>query len=101
MLNAVKTTTAQLKSEFELQKELIHKEYEGKINVLNTKVESLEKIINEQDKHISVLTSQHEKAYMQVQQIATSAIQGNADKNSQNKFEQILDKIGKIQVSEK
>ncbi len=101
VLNAVKTTTEKLKSEFELQKELIHKEYEGKINVLNTKVESLEKIINEQDKHISVLTSQHEKAYMQVQQIATSAIQGNADKNSQNKFEQILDKIGKIQASEK
>ena len=99
--SAVKSTTEKLKSDFALEKELIHKEYEGKLNVLNTKIESLEKTIEEQNKHISVLSSQHEKAYMQVQQIATSAIQGNLDKNSQNKFEQILDKISKIQVSEK
>ena len=98
---AVKSTTEKLKSEFALGKELILKEYEGKLNVLNTKIESLEKIIEEQNKYISVLTAQHEKAYMQVQQIATSAIQGNVDKNSQNKFEQILEKISKIQVSEK
>lgn len=98
---SVKSTTEKLKSGFALEKELIHKEYEGKVNVLNTKIESLEKIIEGQNKHISVLTSQHEKAYMQVQQIATSAIQGNLDKNSQNRFEQILDKISKIQVSEK
>jgi hypothetical protein len=99
--DAIKETTQNLQSEFSLQKAIIQKEYEGKINVLNAKIESLEKIIANQERHIETLTSQHEKAYLQVQQIATSAIESNIDKNAQSKFELILDKISKIQNTDK
>ncbi len=99
--NAVNAATEKLKVEFELQKSIMHKEYEGKINVLKTKIESLEKVITNQEKYIETLTSQHEKAYSQVQQIATSAIQSNIDKTSQSKFEQIFDKISKTQSADK
>ncbi len=99
--NAVNTAIEKLKAEVELQKAIMHKEYEGKINVLKTKIESLEKVAVNQEKYIETLTSQHEKAYLQVQQIATSAIQSNIDKTSQSKFEQIFDKISKTQSVDK
>jgi hypothetical protein len=99
--NAIKQTELRLTSEYEIKQNLLKSEYEGKLAVLNTKIESLEKTLSEQNKQMEALIKQHEKAYAQVQQIAISAVQGAADKNTQTKFEQILEKMSKLNNLEK
>ena len=99
--NAVKLAESRIISEHGMKQSLLKSDYEGKLAVLNTKIESLEKVLSEQNKQMESLIKQHEKAYAQVQQIAVSAVQGAVDKNMQSKFEQIIEKMSKIGNTDK
>ena len=61
-----------------MKEELVRKEFEGERNVLNTRIESLEKTVKEQHEQIAKLSQQSEKAYGQVQNIAVKAIEGSS-----------------------
>jgi predicted RNase H-like nuclease (RuvC/YqgF family) len=56
----------------------MRKEFIGERNVFTTRIESLEKIVKEQNEQISKLSQQLEKAYQQVQEIAVKTIEGSS-----------------------
>lgn len=71
---AVKEATRDVETVAKNRAELLKKEFDGERNVLNTRIESLEKTVAEQIQQITRLSQQVEKAYGQVQDIATKAI---------------------------
>ena len=71
---AVKQTSDRLQAETAKNEELLRKTHEGELNVLNTRIKSLEQTVSSQNKQISELTSQLEKAYGKVQDIAVQAV---------------------------
>ncbi|MBM4465744.1 MAG: hypothetical protein FJ014_09370 [Chloroflexi bacterium] len=73
---AVKEAVQRVESEAKNREDLLRKEFDGERNVLNTRIESLEKTVAEQNEHIAKLSQQVEKAYSQVQDIAVKAIEG-------------------------
>lgn len=73
---AIKETTERLNLEAKNREELMKKEFMGERNVLTTRIESLEKIVKEQNEQIAKLSQQLEKAYQQVQEIAVKTIEG-------------------------
>ncbi len=75
---AVKETTDKLNLEAKNREELMRKEFIGERNVFTTRIESLEKIVKEQNEQISKLSQQLEKAYQQVQEIAVKTIEGSS-----------------------
>jgi hypothetical protein len=79
---AVKETTERLILEAKNREELMKKEFIGERNVLTTRIESLEKIVKEQNEQIAKLTQQLEKAYQQVQEIAVKTIEGSSTSKS-------------------
>jgi DNA repair exonuclease SbcCD ATPase subunit len=72
--SAVKDATRHAESVAKSREELLRREFDGERNVLNTRIESLEKTVAEQNQQIARLSQQVEKAYGQVQDIATQAI---------------------------
>jgi len=60
------------------REELLKKEFEGERNVLNTRIESLERAVAEQNQLIAQLSQQLEKARGQVQDIAIKAIESTS-----------------------
>ena len=72
--SAAKDATRQAESAAKSREELLRKEFDGERNVLNTRIDSLEKTVAEQNGQIARLSQQVEKAYSQVQDIATKAI---------------------------
>jgi hypothetical protein len=75
---AVKETTEKLTLEAKNREELQKREFIGERNVLTTRIESLEKIVKEQNEQIAKLSQQLEKAYQQVQEIAVKTIEGSS-----------------------
>ena len=75
---AVERTTERLTREAQAREQLMRKEAEGERNVLNSRIESLQKTAQEQAGQIARLTAQIEKSYGQVQDIAVKAIEGSA-----------------------
>ncbi len=75
---AIKETTERLSLEAKNREELMKKEFVGERNVFTTRVESLEKIVKEQNEQIAKLSQQLEKAYQQVQEIAVKTIEGSS-----------------------
>jgi hypothetical protein len=75
---AIKETTDKLNLEAKNREELMRKEFIGERNVFTTRIESLEKIVKEQNEQISKLSQQLEKAYQQVQEIAVKTIEGSS-----------------------
>jgi hypothetical protein len=75
---AIKETTERLNLEAKNREELQKREFVGERNVLTTRIESLEKIVKEQNEQIAKLSQQLEKAYQQVQEIAVKTIEGSS-----------------------
>lgn len=75
---AVKEAMQRVEAEAKSREELLKKEFDGERNVLNTRIESLEKTVTEQNGQIAKLSQQVEKAYSQVQDIAIKAIEGTS-----------------------
>lgn len=71
-------TAAKWKEHYEKNEALLRKEYEGERNVLRTRIEAMEKVTAEQNKQITTLSVQLEKAYGKVQDIAVKAVEGSA-----------------------
>jgi len=73
---AVKLTTDRLKAEYAAKEALLRKQFEGERNVLSSKIEALEKMVDSQARQIEVLARQQETAYEKVQDIASKAVAG-------------------------
>ncbi len=71
---AIKETTEKYNSERKNAEEFQKKIFEGERNVLNTKIESLEKREEEQNKQIIRISQQLEEAYQKVQNIAVKSV---------------------------
>ncbi len=87
---AVKEAVQRVESEAKNREELLKKEFDGERNVLNTRIESLEKTVAEQNEQIAKLSQQVDKAYGQVQDIATKAIEGTSQSQSLTKLQQLV-----------
>jgi hypothetical protein len=74
---AVKETTARLTRESEAREALLRKEFEGEHKVFQSRIESLQQTVKEQQQQIVRLSTQIEKSYGQVQEIAVRAIEGS------------------------
>jgi len=72
--SAVDQTTDRLNKDFEKDKALMESRFEGEKNVLNSKIESLEKLAAAYLSQISDLSRKHEQAYEKVQDIANRAV---------------------------
>lgn len=73
---AVKEATERLTRESEGREALLRKEFEGEQKVLQSRIESLQQTVKEQQQQIVRLSGQIEKSYGQVQEIAVKAIEG-------------------------
>jgi hypothetical protein len=76
---AVEETSNRLGRESEAREALMRKEYEGEQGVLQSRLESLQQTAKEQQDQISRMSSQIEKSYGQVQDIAVKAIEGSGN----------------------
>lgn len=76
VLQAVRETTEKLKNEAKKNEEILIKGYEGEKNVLTTKIQSLEKLVADQQKQIEMLSRQMDNVYGKVQEIAMKAVSG-------------------------
>jgi len=100
----IKDITERLTLEARKNEELLKKGYEGDLKVLNTKIESLEQIMVQQNKQIEEMSARLEKSYSKVQDIAVKAIEGSSAAQRFTNLEQqlLLDrdrKSAKIQES--
>lgn len=77
---AVVDVTGKLTAEAAMNEELLRKTFEGEKNVLSTKIQAFEQAVAEQRKQIENLSSQLEKAYGKVQDIAVKAVSGSAQR---------------------
>jgi hypothetical protein len=87
---AVTEATQRVESEAKNREELLKKEFDGERNVLNTRIESLEKTVTEQNEQIAKLSQQVEKAYSQVQDIAVKAIEGTSRSQPLANLQQLM-----------
>ena len=87
---AVKEAIQRVESEAKNREELLKKEFDGERNVLNTRIESLEKTVTEQNEQIAKLSQQVEKAYSQVQDIAIKAIEGTSRSQPMANLQQLM-----------
>lgn len=87
---AVEEAVQRVQAEAKTREKLLTKEFEGERNVLNTRIESLEKTVAEQNEQIAKLTQQTEKAYTQVQDIAVKAIEGTSRAQSLTNLQQLM-----------
>ena len=71
---AVKETTARLTGDFEKSKALLKAQFTGEKNVLLSKIESLESLVEAQKDQIAELSKRNEQAYEKVQDIANRAV---------------------------
>jgi len=74
---AVKETTERLTRESEAREALLRKGFEGEQKVLQSRIESLQQTAKEQQQQVARLSTQIEKSYGQVQEIAVKAIEGS------------------------
>ena len=75
---AVKEATERIILDAEHKEQLSLNKFEGEKNVLNIRIETLERTIKEQTQQITKLSSQLEKSYGQVQDIAVKAVEGSS-----------------------
>lgn len=74
--SAVEDASARLDAEHKAQLALVRKEHEGERNVLASRTDSLQQLLEQQARQIETLTGQQERAYAQVQDIASKALEG-------------------------
>jgi len=87
---AVKEAIQRVALEAKNREELLKKEFDGERNVLNTRIESLEKTVTEQNEQIAKLSQQVEKSYSQVQDIAIKAIEGTSRSQPLTNLQQLM-----------
>lgn len=97
---AVKEAVQRVESEATNREELLKKEFDGERNVLNTRIESLEKTVAEQNELIAKLSQQVDKAYGQVQDIATKAIEGTSHSQSLTNLQRLMAEQARKQSQE-
>jgi len=68
----VKETESRLRKEFDYQKQLQQKEFEGERNVLTARIAALEETVREQADRVAKLSGQQELSYQKVQEIAVN-----------------------------
>ena len=78
--SAIEKKENELTAIFTQEKALLTKGSEGEQKVLETKNSGLESLVSDQAKQIEKLNSQQEKAYLQVQDIASKAVSGAAER---------------------
>ena len=78
--SAEKQTDKKLSERFSQNEALLLKGFEGEKNVFETRVIALESLVKDQAKQIDKLNTQQEKAYKQVQDIASKAVAGSVDR---------------------
>jgi hypothetical protein len=98
---AVAEVTERLRTQAKMEIELLKKEYAGERNVLSTRIEALEKALEEQSVRAAVLSQQVEKAYAQVQDVAVKAIDGSAHLKSLSSLQQMVAEQVRKQAVEK
>lgn len=84
---AVKDVTERLTNDAQKNEALLKKEYDGEKNVLMTKIEALEKLVEDQARQIADLSSRLETSYTKVQDIAVKAIEGSSASQRFNNIE--------------
>ena len=89
---AVKDTSDRLNEMAERNEAYIKIEAEGRNNVLQMKIDSLQGTVTEQAKQLAEINERLEKAYSKVQDIAVKAIEGSANKQTLAGIEQIVEK---------
>jgi hypothetical protein len=87
---AVKETSDRITAEAKSREELLKKEFEGDRNVLQTRVEALDKAVKEQSEYIAKVSQQLEAAYQKVQDIAVKTVEGASDAKSLANLRQFL-----------
>jgi hypothetical protein len=97
---AVREAVQRVESEAKNREELLKKEFDGERNVLNTRIEALEKTVAEQNEQIAKLSQQVEKAYSQVQDIAVKAIEGTSRSQSLTSLQQLITEQARKQSPE-
>lgn len=86
----IKETTDSLTRQHNAEKALMTKQYEGEINVLNTKIETLQGIISDQKKQIDNQIQQLEKSYKKVEEIAMKALDHTQASKIMANYEQMI-----------
>jgi hypothetical protein len=87
---AVETMRERLVGEHKSQVELMQKSFEGERSVLATKIEALDKAVNDQAAQITKYTSQLDAAYGKVQDIAVKALEGTANAKTLQGLQSLL-----------
>lgn len=98
---AVKEAVEKVQLEAKNREELLKKEFDGDRNVLNTRIQSLEKTVKEQNEQMSKLSQQLEKAYSQVQDIAIKSVEGSSNFKSFTSLQQLVTEQTRKQAQEK
>ncbi|NOQ23184.1 MAG: hypothetical protein GQ565_11125 [Candidatus Aegiribacteria sp.] len=90
IVKTVKETADRLNEEAKKNEAFLKKEAEGKVNVLQTKIDSLESVVKEQIRQLAGINARLEDAYGKVQDIAVKAIEGSSDKQTLTGIEQLV-----------
>ena len=86
----MKEVQEKLRAEAEAKETLLRKTFEGERNVLQAKIEMLERKTQEQSEQIGRLLQQLETAYQKVQDLAAKALGGASDFKSLVDLQQIV-----------
>ena len=98
--NAVKNATANIIRDAQHKEALLIAERAGETKVMTTRIAALEQTIKEQQERIASLSTQIEKSYTQVQNIALKAVESSSN-NSYAGMQQIMTEQMKKTVQEK
>jgi uncharacterized coiled-coil protein SlyX len=88
--SAVKESETKAGLEYKNKEDLLVKDFEGKENVYQTKIQNLERVLKEQEKKIDELSAKLDTAYQKVQDVAIKAIDGAANLKSFNDLQKIF-----------
>jgi predicted RNase H-like nuclease (RuvC/YqgF family) len=80
---------------------LLTREFDGERNVLNTRISSLEKTVEQQTAQLIKLSQQLETAYQKVQDIALKAVEGSATVKSVAGLQQLMNEQMRKPTQEK
>ncbi len=98
---AIKETTERLALSAQGREDLLRKEFEGERNVLQTRVEALDKTVKDQHEQIARLSAQLEKAYQKIEDVAVKTIEGAANTQSLTNLQQLLSDQMRKQTQER
>ncbi len=87
---SIQETAERVGLEAKNREELQTKQFEGERNVLTTRIQSLEQNIKEQATQIGKLSQQTDKAYQQVEGIATKAVESSGDNKSISTLQNLI-----------